>query len=55
MGLRAAIRLSRLWQAQGKGDDARHMLEGIYGWFSEGFDTIDLREAKEQLESLYRD
>jgi predicted ATPase len=50
--LRAAISLSRLWQHQGKPDDARHLLAEIYGWFTEGFDTADLREAKAVLEEL---
>ena len=38
--------LSRLWQQQGKRDEARELLAPIYGWFTEGFDTADLREAK---------
>ena len=42
--LRAAMSLSRLWQ-QGKHDAARQMLAEVYGWFSEGFDTVDLQEA----------
>jgi predicted ATPase len=50
--LRAAIHLSRLWQHQGKPDAARHLLAEIYGWFTEGFDTADLREAKALLEEL---
>jgi len=44
--------LSRLWQKQGKKDEARQMLAEIYGWFSEGLDTADLREAKALLEEL---
>ncbi len=44
--------LSRLWQQQGKKEEARRMLAEIYGWFTEGFDTADLREAKALLESL---
>jgi predicted ATPase len=43
--LRAATSLSRLWQRQGKIAEARELLGGVYGWFSEGFDTADLREA----------
>ena len=44
--LRAAMSLSRLWQQQGKQEEARQMLADIYGWFTEGFDTADLKEAK---------
>ena len=44
--------LARLWQRQDKKDDARQMLAAIYGWFTEGFDTKDLQEAKALLESL---
>jgi predicted ATPase len=44
--------LSRLWQQQGKQDEARELLVPIYGWFTEGFDTADLREAKVLLEEL---
>jgi predicted ATPase len=40
--LRAAVSLSRLWQQQGKEDEARALLAPIYGWFTEGFDTADL-------------
>ena len=50
--LRAAISLSRLWQHQGKRDDARVLLAPIYGWFTEGFDTADLQEAKALLDRL---
>ena len=49
--LRAVMSLSRLWQ-QGKKDEARKLLADIYGWFTEGFDTKDLQEAKALLESL---
>jgi predicted ATPase len=48
----AAISLARLWQQQGKREEARQMLAEIYGWFTEGFDTVDLQEAKALLESL---
>jgi len=48
--LRAAMSLSRLWQQQGKRDEARQVLGDIYGWFTEGFDTADLKEAKALLE-----
>ena len=50
--LRAAMSLSRLWQHQGKPDAAHHLLTEIYGWFTEGFDTADLCEAKALLEEL---
>ncbi|MDH3414505.1 MAG: hypothetical protein OEM98_18755, partial [Gammaproteobacteria bacterium] len=50
--LRAAVSLCRLWQQQGKTEPAREMLGGIYGWFSEGFDTADLVKAKRLLEAL---
>ena len=50
--LRAAMSLSRLWQQQGKRAEARELLAPIYGWFTEGFDTADLREAKALLDAL---
>jgi predicted ATPase len=50
--LRAAMSLSRLWQQQGKRAEAYALLAPIYGWFTEGFDTADLREAKALLEEL---
>jgi len=50
--LRAAISLSRLWQRQGKCQEAYDLLTPIYGWFTEGFDTADLQEAKTLLEEL---
>jgi predicted ATPase len=50
--LRAAMSLSRLWQKQGKREEARQLLAAIYGWFTEGFDTPDLKEAKALLEEL---
>ena len=50
--LRAVMSLSRLWQQQGKKEEARQMLAEIYGWFTEGFDTKDLQEAKALLEEL---
>jgi predicted ATPase len=50
--LRAAMSLARLWQHQGKRGEARELLAPIYGWFTEGFDTADLQEAKALLEAL---
>ena len=50
--LRAAMSLSRLWQSQGKRTEALHMLSEIYAWFTEGFETLDLQEAKGLLEML---
>ena len=50
--LRAAVSLSRLWQRQGKRTEAYDLLTPIYGWFTEGFDTADLQEAKALLEVL---
>jgi class 3 adenylate cyclase/predicted ATPase len=50
--LRAAMSLSRLWQQQGKQAEARALLTPVYGWFTEGFDTADLQEAKALLEAL---
>jgi predicted ATPase len=50
--LRAATSLSRLWQQQGKRAEARELLAPVYGWFTEGFDTADLQEAKALLEEL---
>ena len=50
--LRAAISLARLWSDQGKRDAARNLLGPIYGWFTEGFDTPVLKEAKALLKSF---
>jgi predicted ATPase len=50
--LRAAMSLARLWQQQGMRDAARDLLAPVYGWFTEGFDTADLQEAKVLLEAL---
>jgi class 3 adenylate cyclase/predicted ATPase len=50
--LRAAMSLARLWQQQGKRTEAHELLAPIYGWFTEGFDTADLQEAKALLETL---
>ena len=53
--LRAVMSLSRLWQQQGKKAEARQMLAEIYGWFTEGFGTADLKEAKVILEEAFCD
>jgi predicted ATPase len=50
--LRVTMSLARLWQRQGKKDEARQMLAEIYSWFTEGFDTADLKEAEALLEAL---
>ena len=50
--LRAAMSLARLWQQQGKRAAARQLLAEVYGWFTEGFDTADLQEAKALLDAL---
>ena len=52
--LRAATRLARLWRDQGREADARALLEPIHDWFTEGFDTADLKDAKALLEELGR-
>jgi predicted ATPase len=51
--LRAAMMLARLWRRQGKQDEARDLLAPIYGWFTEGFDTHDLKQAKALLDELH--
>lgn len=50
--LRAAVSLARLWQSQGRRADAHGLLVTVYTWFTEGFDTVDLLEAKNLLEQL---
>jgi len=50
--LRATVSLSRLWQHQGRRAEARHLLAPVYGWFTEGFDTADLQDARALLEAL---
>ena len=50
--LRAAMSMARLWRDQGKRDEARDLLAPVYGWFTEGFDTLDLKEARALLEEL---
>jgi class 3 adenylate cyclase/predicted ATPase len=51
--LRAAMSMARLWRDQGKWDDARDLLAPIYGWFTEGFATLDLKETKALLDELH--
>ena len=50
--LRAAMSLARLWQRQGKHTEAYELLAPVYNWFTEGFDTADLQEAKTLLDAL---
>jgi predicted ATPase len=50
--LRAATSLARLLRDQGKRDEARALLAPVYGWFTEGFDTLDLKQAKVLLDAL---
>ena len=50
--LRAAMSLARLWRDQGKREEARNLLAPVYGWFTEGFDTLDLKEARALLNEL---
>ena len=50
--LRAAMSMARLWRDQGKRDEARELLAPVYNWFTEGFDTFDLKEAKALLDEL---
>jgi predicted ATPase len=50
--LRTAVSLGRLWRDQGKRPEARDLVGPIYGWFTEGFDTQDLKEAKALLDQL---
>jgi len=52
--LRAAMSLARLWQRQGQHAEAHALLAEVYGWFTEGFDTQDVREAKALLQELQR-
>jgi predicted ATPase len=51
--LRAAMSMARLWRDQGKQDKARDLLAPVYGWFAEGFDTLDLKETKMLLDELH--
>ena len=50
--LRAATSMARLWRDQGKRDEARELLAPVHGWFTEGFDTLDLKEAEALLGEL---
>ena len=50
--LRATMDLTRLWATQGKAREARALLSGVYAWFTEGLDIVDLREAKSLLDEL---
>jgi hypothetical protein len=50
--LRTAVSLGRLFKKQGKESEAKKLLEAIYGWFTEGFDAPDLKEAKSFIEEL---
>jgi predicted ATPase len=50
--LRAAMSTARLWRNQGKPQQASELLAPVYGWFTEGFDTLDLKEAKALLKTL---
>jgi predicted ATPase len=50
--LRAATSLSRLWKSQGKREEAQQVLAEVYDWFTEGFDTADLKDAKALLDAL---
>jgi predicted ATPase len=50
--LRTATSLARLWQQQGKSQEAHDLLAPVYGWFTEGFDTADLKDAKALLDEL---
>ena len=50
--LRASMSLARLWRDQGKVQQARELLAPVYGWFTEGFDTLDLKEANALLDEL---
>ena len=51
--LRAAMSMARLWRDQGRRDEARDLLAPLYGWFTEGFATRDLKEAKVLLDELH--
>lgn len=50
--LRAVMSLSALWQKQGKRDEARQMLQAVYSWFTEGFETADLKRSNKRLRAI---
>ena len=50
--LRAAMSMARLWRGQGKREEASELLAPVYGWFTEGFETLDLKETKALLDEL---
>ena len=50
--LRAAMSMARLWRDQGKREEARELLAPVYGWFTEGFETLNLKQAKALLDEL---
>jgi predicted ATPase len=50
--MRAAMSMARLWRGQGKSQEAHELLAPVCGWFSEGFETLDLKEAKALLHTL---
>ena len=52
LGIARGNEPARLWRDQGKRDEARKLLASVYGWFTEGFDTLDLKEAKALLDAL---
>ncbi len=52
LDLRAAMSMARLWRDQGKRDEARELLAPVYGWFTEGHETRDLKEAKRLLDEV---
>jgi predicted ATPase len=52
LGAPQAVRMARLWRDQGKRDQARDLLAPVYGWFTEGHDTLDLKEARALLDEL---
>jgi predicted ATPase len=52
--VRAATSLAHLWHAEGRDDEAHDLLAPVYAWFTEGFDTPDLKEAKALLDALHR-
>ena len=51
--MRAAMSMARLWRDQGRREEARELLAPVYGWFAEGFHTLDLKQANTSLDELY--